>query len=140
MCLYSSAGSIFYQSCHIKYICYLSLLVIISYLEEENGSIYFRRMFVARLFKPKQTFNRVSPVLVFFKVFYENNFYVTTYICASSVDVQLYIRKYSPFGKRYRLFYVRESDSALVGDTAGSQIFWQHCKKKTPRNLNFPRI
>ena len=25
-------------------------------------------------------------------------------------------------------------------DTAGPQIFWQHCKNKTPRNLNFPRI
>ena len=74
-------------------------------------------MFVAQLFKPKQTFNRVSPVLVFFKVFYEKSFYVPTYICTSSVDVQLYIRKYSPFGeRRKRLLYVRESDRAAAAD------------------------
>ena len=99
-----------------------------------NGSIYFRRMFDARLFKPKQTFNRVSPVLDFLWkkwfacIMYVISFYVpTTYICTSSEHVQLFICNYSPFGKhRERLLYVRESDR----DTAGSHIFWQHFRTK----------
>ena len=41
------------------------------------------------------------------------------------------------------LQHVRESDRAASWrhsylDTAGSQIFWQHCKIKTARNLNCP--
>ena len=92
----------------------------------KKGWIYFRHMFDAWLFKPKQS------VTSFF--FYEKSglhiiisFNVPTsptYICTSSVDVQLYIRKYSPFGKhRKRLLYVRESDRAANWRHSGVTYF-----------------
>ena len=45
-------------------------------------------------------------------------------IHTSSVDVQLYIRKYSPFGKdRQRLLYIRESDLAANCRHSGVTYF-----------------
>ena len=70
---------------HTLHYC-TSLYYFHMYVKEEKewnpGSIYFRCMFDARLFKPKQTFNRVSPVLVFLwkKWFAYNNLVLCTYI------------------------------------------------------------
>ena len=86
--------------------------------------------------------NKVSPVLFFLMkksglhiIF---SFYVPTsptYICTSSVDVQLYIRKYLPFCKhRKRLLYIRSSRDL---ETQRGHIF---SGNTFARNLNSPRI
>ena len=119
------------------------LLVLFSYVKEvcrkkrKNGSIYFRRMFDARLFKPKQTFNRVSPVLdfLFLRLHIIISFYVPTYICTSSVDVQFTFVNIAKDSEktplRTRIRWSRSTCAPpLIGDTAGSHIFWQHFRMK----------
>ena len=115
--------------------------------KRKDGSIYFRCMIDARLFKPKQTFNRVSPVLVFSmkKWFaYNNPFYVLAVRSNSrtyDVNVAKCLSRCIITYERYFCTWVRSSrelethwSHKFSGNTAKSVC------KKTPRNLNFPRI
>ena len=104
----------------------------------KSGSIYFRRMFDARLFKPKQMFNRVSPVLVFLKFSmkkwfaYNNPFYVlAAWYNSRTCDVNI-----AKSLTRWIITYARYFTyvELRVGDTVGSQIFWQHCKISLQEN------
>ena len=112
----------------LVYIYYLYLLALFSNVKEEKEWFSLLSTHVRRT--TFQTKTNVSPVLVFLwrKWFAYNNLvlctYNSTYICTSSVDVQLCIRKYSPLGKhRERLLYVRESDPATNWRHSGVTYF-----------------
>ena len=106
----------------------------------KNGSIYFRRMYDARLFKPKQTFNRVSPALVFLwkKWFACNNLVLCTYNVLHTYVHRQYMYNCSFATICHAANIARDSFTYVNQiETQRGHIF---SGNTFARNLNFPRI